>query len=126
LTAAVLLICIVDLFAQDVKPPESKTLWAFFQTLLVKAVLQTANLSNKLGMHEHSLTILYCCLFILTLCAYLTKQIPLRYAVFSPEKMKQLDVYGYMIAQTKHKYQQMTTSLNQLALQKQDKTELSG
>ena len=93
-----LFVCLVDLFGQDVKLSQSKTVWGFLQNLVVAALLQIMNLSDKLAIHEHSLSIVYCCLFLLPLCVYITKMIPLRYPVYSPDTLRQLEVYGYMIA----------------------------
>ena len=42
--------------------------------------------------------------------------IPTRYKVFSQDTLKQLDVYGYLINQTKQKYSKMSENLNKLAM----------
>jgi len=43
--------------------------------------------------------------------------------VFSQDTLKQLDVYGYLINQTKHKYSRMSENLNKLAMTAPKKAE---
>lgn len=38
--------------------------------------------------------------------------------MFSQDTLKQLDAYGYLISQIKHKYSKMTENLNKLAMTK--------